>query len=79
MSSHIPPENKNETNWSGMKTLSKGIICIFAGVALLFVKDHVEIQTLKKIIQATGYVIFLFGFGLGIIGMAKHWKQAFKQ
>lgn len=78
MNTSVPPEDKKEFNWSGMKILTKGILCVFLGVALLFVKDHIEIFTLRKIILVVGYMIFLVGLIAGFIGMTKHWIEFFK-
>jgi hypothetical protein len=61
---------------SGLKKLTFGIMLIFIGVSLIFVKDFAD-GILKTIFFRAGYLVFISGFILGALGIGQHWISFF--
>jgi len=60
------------------KILWAGILLIFIGVGISFLKEGFDSIQIKKTISFAGSFIFIVGFILGIVGMVKHWKAFFQ-
>jgi len=60
------------------KILWFGILLIFIGVGGAFLKDVFDSIEIKKAISIVANILFMVGFGLGIVGMVKHWKAFFQ-